>query len=172
MIDHIPTLTVKTLTSFDGTLEPFLRVHQVSTVAIRQESTTPAASTKKTPAKLWMSKALPLFRVPTGEYRSHGLSRGHHFSFKMSMSPFCWSSKILDTDKYLDDSLVSGTPLHLCYNIHPGIQTMKNPYHHISGQNSFKKNLTGSVMVWISDTVMVMTIDFLEALDFLIKHIS
>lgn len=87
------------LTSLEGTLEPFRLVHQVSTVAMRQDSTTPAASTKNTPAKLWMSKALPFFLVPTAEYRSHGLSRGHHFSFRMSISPFCCSSRILETEQ-------------------------------------------------------------------------
>ena len=83
------------LTSLEGTREPFLLVHQVSTMAMRQESTTPAASTQNTPAKLWMSRALPRCFVCTAEYRSHGLSRGHHFSFRMSMSPFCCSSRIL-----------------------------------------------------------------------------
>lgn len=83
------------LTSLEGTREPFLLVHQVSTMAMRQESTTPAASTQNTPAKLWMSRALPRCLVCTAEYRSHGLSWGHHFSFRMSMSPFCCSSRIL-----------------------------------------------------------------------------
>ena len=83
------------LTSLEGTREPFLLVHQVSTMAMTQESTTPAASTQNTPAKLWMSRALPRCLVCTAEYRSHGLSRGHHFSFRMSMSPFCCSSRIL-----------------------------------------------------------------------------
>ncbi len=34
---------------------------------------------------------------------------------------------------------------------------------HISPKWILKKNLAGSVMVWISDIVMVMTIYFLEA---------
>lgn len=83
------------LTSLEGTREPFLRDHQLSTMAMRQESTTPAARTQKTPAKLWMSRALLRCRVCTELYRSQGLSLGHHFSFSMSMSPFCCSSKIL-----------------------------------------------------------------------------
>lgn len=52
-------------TSLEGTLDPFLRDHQLSTMAMRQESTTPAARTQKTPAKLWMSRALPRCRVWT-----------------------------------------------------------------------------------------------------------
>ncbi|TNN67606.1 hypothetical protein EYF80_022175 [Liparis tanakae] len=52
-------------TSLEGTLDPFLRDHQLSTIAMRQESTTPAASTQKTPAKLWMSRALLRCRVWT-----------------------------------------------------------------------------------------------------------
>lgn len=163
MMNLILTSTLKTLTSFEGTLEPFLRVHQVSTVAIRQESTTPAASTKKTPAKLWMSKALPVFRVPTGEYRSHGLSRGHHFSFRMSMSPFCWSSKILDTAKYRHTNgrlfiwrhfsdyfqLTMSMLQHLSWN--KG-QEESIPSQH-KAKRYFKRILAESVMVWISETV-------------------
>lgn len=96
--DHVVSAS-HLLTSLEGTLEPFLRDHQLSTMAMRQESTTPAARTQKTPAKLWMSRALLRCRVCTELYRSQGLSLGHHFSFSMSMSPFCWSSKILRMQK-------------------------------------------------------------------------
>lgn len=84
-----------TSTSFDGTREPFLLFHQVSSMAIKQERTIPAARMQKTPAKLFMSRAPPFCFVSTEEYRSHWPFLGHHLCFRMSMSPFCWSSRIL-----------------------------------------------------------------------------
>ncbi len=59
------TVTHPSPTSLEGTLDPFLRDHQLSTIAMRQDRTTPAAKTQKTPAKLWMSRALPRCRVWT-----------------------------------------------------------------------------------------------------------
>lgn len=82
-------------TSFDGTREPFLLFHHVSSMAIKQERTIPAARIQKTPAKLFMSRAPPFCFVSTEEYRSHWPFFGHHLCFRMSMSPFCWSSRIL-----------------------------------------------------------------------------
>ena len=82
-------------TSFDGTLGPFLLFHHVSSMAIKQERTIPAARIQKTPAKLFMSRAPPFCFVSTEEYRSHWPLLGHHLCFRMSMSPFCWSSRIL-----------------------------------------------------------------------------
>lgn len=58
-------------TSFEGTREPFLLFHHVSNIAIKQESTIPAARMQNTPAKLLMSKAPPLYLGSTEEYRSH-----------------------------------------------------------------------------------------------------
>lgn len=83
-------------TSLDGTLEPFLLFHHVSSMAIKQERTIPAARMQKTPAKLFMSRAPPFCFVSTEEYRSHWPFFGHHLCFRMSMSPFCWSSRILE----------------------------------------------------------------------------
>ena len=82
-------------TSFDGTREPFLLFHHVSSMAIKQERTMPAARIQKTPAKLLMSRAPPFCFASTEEYRSHWPFLGHHLCFRMSMSPFCWSSRIL-----------------------------------------------------------------------------
>lgn len=76
-------------TSLDGTREPFLLLHQVSSMAMKQDRTIPAARMQKTPAKLFMSRAPPFCFVSTEEYRSHWPFLGHHLCFRMSMSPLC-----------------------------------------------------------------------------------
>lgn len=81
--------SVKIFTSLEGTLDPFFLLHQVSTIAMKHDRTTPAANIQNTPAKLLMSRALPLCLVSTDEKRSQCPLCGHHLCFSMSMSPFC-----------------------------------------------------------------------------------
>lgn len=85
-------------TSLDGTREPFLLLHHVSSTAMRQESTIPAARMQNTPARLLMSRAPPFCFVSTEEYRSHWPFLGHHLCLRMSMSPLCCSSRILGVE--------------------------------------------------------------------------
>jgi hypothetical protein len=98
-------------TSFDGTREPFLRLHHVSRTAMRQESTIPAARMQNTPARLLMSKAPPFCFASTEEYRSHWPFLGHHLCLRMSMSPLCCSSRILGVKNRVGGTLARVTCL-------------------------------------------------------------
>lgn len=72
-----------------------LLLHQVSSAATRQASSSPAARMQKTPAKLWSLRDLPSGWASEWLSRSQRPFLGHHFCFRMSRSPFSCSSRIL-----------------------------------------------------------------------------
>ena len=69
--------------------------HQVSRAATSRASSSPAARMQKTPAKLCSRRARPSGWASAWLSRSQRPLRGHHFCFRMSRSPFSWSSRIL-----------------------------------------------------------------------------
>lgn len=83
------------VTSLGCSLRQLLLFHQVSSAATRRASSSPAARMQKTPAKLWRRSARPSGWASAWLCRSQRPFLGHHFCFRMSRSPFSWSSKIL-----------------------------------------------------------------------------
>lgn len=125
-------------TSFDGTREPFRRLHHVSRTAMRQESTIPAARMQNTPARLLMSRAPPFCFASTEEYRSHWPFLGHHLCLRMSMSPLCCSSRILGVENRVRVTIARGDCL--AYNLNDDDCPPKD------GRPSLLEQLVGRVL--------------------------